>query len=110
MSSESDNITPTDKVGYVKSQPQTRQHGCHWPGCPKQCPPAMWGCKQHWFSLPKNLRDQIWVTYEPGQEVALTPSEEYLVVAQRVQDWILENACVMSQDHHVMPHRHCVLR
>jgi hypothetical protein len=48
----------------------------------------MWGCKLHWFKLPKRLRDRIWATYEIGQEVDMTPSDEYLAVAREVQDWI----------------------
>ncbi len=77
-----------DKVGYVKRQRQTRNHHCHWLGCTKQVPPAMWGCKEHWFKLPKRLRDRIWATYRPGQEVTMTPSAEYLAVANEVQAWI----------------------
>lgn len=80
----------TDKVAYVKSQPQSRRHTCHWPGCDKQVPPAMWGCKPHWFKLPRALRNRIWATYEPGQERTLTPSREYLEAARAVQDWIAE--------------------
>jgi transcriptional regulator with XRE-family HTH domain len=76
------------KVRYVKAQGQTRKHHCHWPGCEAQVPPAMWGCKAHWFRLPKALRDRIWRTYAPGQEVDLTPSAEYLEVADAVQEWI----------------------
>lgn len=78
------------KKAYVRSQPQTRDHHCHWPDCDKQVPPAMWGCKAHWFKLPKALRDKIWATYRPGQEVTMTPSDEYLAVAQEVQQWIRE--------------------
>lgn len=81
----------TKKVQYVKSQGQTRSHTCHWPGCGKQCPPAMWGCKSCWFKLPKYLRDKIWETYQPGQEVAMTPSREYLKAAREVQEWITEH-------------------
>lgn len=77
-----------DKVKYVLSQGQTRNHECHWPGCTKQVPPAMWGCKTHWFKLPSNLRSKIWATYRPGQEKTLTPSSEYLTVANEVQEWI----------------------
>ena len=77
-----------EKKGYVVRQRQTRNHTCHWPGCEKQVPPAMWGCKPHWFKLPKALRDQIWATYEIGQEVNGTPSDEYLVAARAVQIWI----------------------
>lgn len=34
------------KADYARSQGQTREHHCHWPGCDKQVPPAMWGCKE----------------------------------------------------------------
>lgn len=78
------------KADYVKSQGQTRKHHCHWPGCDKQVPPAMWGCKAHWFKLPRGLRNKIWATYQPGQEVDGTPSERYLKVAREVQEWIAE--------------------
>lgn len=76
------------KADYVRSAPQTRGHTCHWPGCGKQVPPAMWGCKTHWFRLPANLRAAIWRAYEPGQEERLDPSEQYIEVAERVQEWI----------------------
>lgn len=65
-------------------------HTCHWPGCNKEVPPAMWGCKPHWFALPKYLRDKIWATYRKGQEVDKIPSAEYIVAATEVRDWILE--------------------
>ncbi len=78
------------KADYVRSQGQTRDHHCHWPGCSKQVPPAMWGCKTHWFRLPAGLRARIWRTYKPGQEVTLTPSDEYMKVAREVQVWITE--------------------
>lgn len=77
-----------DKAGYVVRQGQTRTHTCHWPGCPKQVPPAMWGCSGHWFKLPKSLRDAIWREYRPGQEKDGTPSDRYLAVAALVQEWI----------------------
>lgn len=81
-----------DKVTYVKSQGQTRSHHCHWPGCSKQVPPALWGCRTHWYTLPGELRARIWETYEPGQEVDLSPSDEYLEVADEVQRWIKTHA------------------
>ena len=63
------------------------KHTCHWPGCDVEVPPKMWGCKKHWFTLPKILRDAIWRTYRPGQEVDKNPSEDYLHEADRVQLW-----------------------
>ena len=80
------------KAAYVRSQAQTRKHHCHWPGCEKQVPPAMWGCKGHWFALPAVLRARIWATYKPGQEVNGTPSAAYIEAAKAVQAWIAERS------------------
>lgn len=78
------------KAQYVLRQKQTRYHTCHWPGCNKQVPPAMWGCSTHWFKLPKRLRDRIWATYRPGQEKDMSPSDAYMDAARDVQAWIAE--------------------
>jgi len=51
----------------------------------------MWGCKPHWFSLPKRFRDLIWLHYRRGQEVTKTPSPEYIEAARQVHAWIVEN-------------------
>jgi hypothetical protein len=48
----------------------------------------MWGCTEHWFRLPHRLRELIWQTYEPGQEITKKPSLEYLLAATEVQRWI----------------------
>lgn len=63
-------------------------HTCHWPGCDKSVPPSMWGCGTHWYRLPLKLRNRIWATYKPGQEITKTPSREYLEAARDVQTWI----------------------
>lgn len=65
-------------------------HTCHWYGCTEEVPPAMWGCRTHWFLLPKRLRDKVWATYIPGQEITKTPSEAYIAVIHEVDEWILE--------------------
>lgn len=85
-------IPKEEKVEYVKRQKQIRDHHCHWPGCDKQVPPAMWGCYRHWMMLPKRLRDMIWEAYRPGQEINGTPSREYVAIAREVQRWIKEHA------------------
>lgn len=79
------------KVAYVKSQCQTRPHVCHWPGCTKQVPPAMWGCYQHWLRLPITLRNRLWDAFRPGQEKTFHVSREYLKVAHEIQEWIKKN-------------------
>lgn len=87
-----------EKAQYVKSQGQTRDHTCYWPGCTKQVPPAMWGCKEHWYMLPKPIRDKIWAAYRPGQERRLDPSRAYLDAAHEALDWIYANHPVTTQD------------
>ena len=52
----------------------------------------MWGCKPHWFALPKRLRDKVWAAYRPGQEETMAVSNAYFAVADEVQEWIRENA------------------
>lgn len=84
---------------HVKNAKQTRPHTCHWPGCTQQVPPAMWGCKFHWFKLPYALRRKIWAAYRPGQEERLDPSPMYLHVAKQVQEWIAQH------DHPTLPRR-----
>lgn len=66
-------------------------HLCHFPGCQKSVPPKLWGCKPHWFMLPKYLRDWIWREYRPGQETDKRPSMKYIEAASAARAWILEN-------------------
>lgn len=79
------------KSDYVKKQPQFRKHKCHWPGCDKEVPPAMWGCSYHWFKIPIKARRAIWKNYRPRQEIDLKPSKEYLDVTIKVERWIVKN-------------------
>ena len=51
----------------------------------------MWGCRPHWYKLPKTLRDKVWSAYAPGQEITKTPSAEYVKVAREVQRWISDH-------------------
>lgn len=79
------------KAAYVRAEADrntTFDHHCHWTGCTQSVPPAMWGCKRHWFALPLRLRARIWRAYRPGQEITKDPSPEYVEVAREVQDWI----------------------
>lgn len=65
-------------------------HHCHWPGCTVETPPAMWGCRKHWFTLPHSIRSAIWKAYRPGQEVDKKPSREYLEAALHAKKWAAE--------------------
>ena len=64
-------------------------HTCHAPGCDVVVPPKMHMCKPHWFSLPKHLRDRIWATYRPGQEIDKRPSAEYLAAFDETTKYML---------------------
>ena len=88
------------KAGYVTKRLRGPSHGhhCHWPGCNRKVPPAAWGCKEHWFKLPKELRDRIWKTFRPGQEESKTPSREYVEAARDVQAWIREHHAPPTQE------------
>lgn len=55
-------------------------HTCHAHGCTRRVPPSMWGCRAHWFSLPKPIRDAVWREYRPGQESDKRPSFRYMAV------------------------------
>lgn len=57
-------------------------HHCHATGCKANVPPSMWGCRKHWFMVPKAIRDRVWATYRPGQENDKRPSVEYLTAAR----------------------------
>ena len=56
-------------------------HHCHALRCKVEVPPELHMCRAHWFSVPKSLRDQLWATYGPGQEITKDPSSEYLEAA-----------------------------
>jgi hypothetical protein len=90
-----------EKVAHVLAAKQTRRHKCHWPGCPRQVPPAMWGCKEHWMKLPQSLRTEVWRTYRPLQEDDMHPSLEYVEVMKKIQQWIRVN-----QQKSVPPEQH----
>jgi len=81
----------TSKSEYVRKQAKHGSvgHHCHWPGCDKEVPPAMWGCKSHWFKLPKAIRDRIFGAYRPGQEISKEPTGEYLDAVKAAREWIL---------------------
>lgn len=81
------------KAAHVRGAKQTRPHTCHWPGCGKQVPPAMWGCRAHWFRLPVSIRRQLWAAYKPGQEDGdASVAEAYLDAAKAARDWIKEKS------------------
>jgi hypothetical protein len=47
-------------------------------------------CRDHWFALPKPIRDEIWRTYRKGQEDDKRPSEAYVRAAQEAKRYLSE--------------------
>jgi len=38
-------------------------------------------CKGHWFTVAPCIRDAVWATYRPGQEVDKQPSKQWHLAA-----------------------------
>jgi hypothetical protein len=73
-----------------KTRPARPVHHCHARGCEVRVPPKMFMCKRHWFTLPKPMRDAIWATYVPGQEITKTPTAAYLDNALAAIEWLAQ--------------------
>lgn len=57
-------------------------HTCHATDCNTPVPPEMWGCRKHWYMVPRDIRLQIVQTYREGQCKDWKPSRAYLVAAR----------------------------
>lgn len=44
--------------------------GCPAPGCHRSIGLEMFACREHWFSLPKEIRDEVWSSYRHRLRVA----------------------------------------
>ena len=60
------------------------KHLCHAVDCSKSIAPKYLFCGPHWAMVPSGLRQLVWQTYRPGQEVDKQPSLEYLIVQRLV--------------------------
>lgn len=79
------------KVEHVLKAPDPGGHHCHWVGCQAKVKPAMWGCRDHWYKLPRMIRARIWAEYRPGQEKTKRPSPAYVEAVQAAEAWIIES-------------------
>ena len=44
------------------------RHLCHATDCIAPVPPKYLMCSEHWYMVPKHLRDAVWAAYRRGQE------------------------------------------
>lgn len=61
-------------------------HQCPSPVCEHDVPSHKFACHTHWFSLPKEMRDEIWAAYreEPLSDrhhAAMEVAESFLIKA-----------------------------
>lgn len=59
-------------------------HICGWPECRRPVPLNEWGCKGHWFALPKEIRDEIWQGYRSAGKL----SPEWIAANEKALAWI----------------------
>ncbi|WP_337175400.1 hypothetical protein [Paludisphaera sp.] len=71
---------------------------CCWPGCGAVVPASMWGCKAHWFRLPKSIRDRIWAAYRRGQEEDGSFSPRYAEAFKAAREFALKANAVEAQE------------
>lgn len=51
-------------------------HKCFWPTCSATVSTTMFGCRRHWFRLPKRIRDKIWEGYRNSRSIWLEAAKE----------------------------------
>jgi hypothetical protein len=39
------------------------KHKCFHPACDKMVATDLFGCREHWYALPPNMRNEIWRVY-----------------------------------------------
>lgn len=68
------------------SERRDTTHECPAPDCDRLVPQIMYACPQHWFALPKGIRDEIWRAYrrEPL-------SDAHLAAMAAGATWYAEN-------------------
>lgn len=53
-------------------------HDCAARGCTQQIPLHRLMCGPHWRKVPRKLRQRVWGSYRPGQEIDHNPSGDYV--------------------------------
>jgi hypothetical protein len=59
-------------------------HECPKPGCREQVEFDRLACRQHWFELPKDLRERLWEAWVSG------PVSEHAAVREECCAWFAQ--------------------
>jgi hypothetical protein len=63
-------------------------HRCPAPGCTKDVPSNQYACRDHWFSIPKPLRDELWHAYREHGQL----SEPHIAAMEACDNFLMDNA------------------
>lgn len=63
------------------------KHECPYPGCEIRVDYNMLGCKDHWFVLPRRLRNRIWKAWTAAQADGINMGDYLEVRAEAVKFW-----------------------
>ncbi len=76
---------------------------CRHPECDRAATQAGWGCRQHHFKLPPDLRDRLYraATAELGADRRLGPG--WQCVADEADRWAAERAAAGSRRNYRQP-------
>jgi hypothetical protein len=76
----------------LETMVMNRTHRCAAVDCTKLVPLRMLMCREHWMALPRGLRNQVWRTYQPGQEANLALADaSYLSAVHEAQAWLAKH-------------------
>lgn len=62
--------------------PSDSKHNCPWPGCERRVPRHIWGCRQHWYMLPEDIRRKIGASWRGGTV------GEHMAALEEADSWI----------------------
>src|ERR1700757_4760980 len=71
---------------FIDKHNEVRMHRCRWMGCYRAIPTSLYCCAEHWFKIPRHLREELWSGYRKG---VLSP--QYVAAHHSIQDWIKEH-------------------
>jgi hypothetical protein len=63
--------------GYRTASPSH----CPVPSCRKHIDPSRLMCRDHWYLVPKQLRDRIWATWRSGDGARSSEHREVVLLA-----------------------------
>ncbi|MBC8638284.1 hypothetical protein IAG25_15800 [Caballeronia sp. EK] len=64
------------------------KHECMWPSCHALVALDRWGCREHWYRLPSNLRSWIGRAYRSGLRAGNHPNRSYAQAHHAALAWI----------------------